>query len=495
MKPLGTITLYYQFLEKNTVDLLDRLIEKAKDYYNFLELLTDTVDSQDVTEELVQVAVVHLTRAGQPTKLVEKISKKYGMLPLIKPWTFFLRTFGERQVYQDNLQKAIDDAIELKPKYWFLFELHLLRVESYIDDVGQMDAAMDIVSDFLENRLELHMFSPRLYIHRLYYSRSQGVFDENSEEFEKARNQDDLLAVWDIILWQMTIVRFHDPQRALEMNEEKHRLAQELGLRNFRVSALNSLSWTYWSLGEYDLALECQLMATEDMDEYEEEFGTPDWRSNNITRLHCDMENGHEALTWANWAFQEHSERGGKGDSRLHIDLARAHVLLGNLDDAANHLDIAKEFVFKQGFEGILGLYYHAVGQLELKSGNLESAMHSFKQALDIAERLKSLYSINRCLISLTKGEISSSIKSGIDSWQEDSGEYMRRLERIAREKKLSGIMMQHSLLKAEYRIAQDRIDDACAILKDALEREDSPGVRTLRSRIQEKIKKISQMA
>ena len=494
MKPLGTITLYYQFLEKSTIDILDSLIMKSINYYSFLELITEYVESNDSPEELVQVAAVHLFRAGQPSMFIEKILKKYGKAPLIKPWTFFLRTFGERQASQDMIQNTIDDAIDLKPKDWFLFELYLLRFESYTDDMGPKIAILDTTIKFFEKRPELYMFFPRLSRCRMEISQDEGETTENHEALETARNLDDTLAVWMILLWQMVMVRFSDPQRALEMNEEKYKLAQELGLRNLQVSALNSMSWTYWSLGEYDLALECHAMATDNMDEYEKEFGTSDWRSNNITRLHCDMGNGQEASTWADWAVQEHFEKGGKGDSRLHIDSARAHILLGNLDVAAKQLDIAKELVFKQGFEGILGLYYNALGEFEVASGNLDAGKHSFDQALNIAERKHALFSMNRCLIALTKTEIAINVESGIDPWQEDSGENMRRLERVAREKKLTGILMQHSILKAEYRVAQDRLDDAKAILMDALNADDSPGVRTLRNRIEERLGELTQM-
>jgi tetratricopeptide (TPR) repeat protein len=318
------------------------------------------------------------------------------------------------------------------------------------------------------------------------------LVDENAEQaielcksgLERAREMDDQLNIWRYLLYLMVCVRQDDPYQALELNEEMYDLSVNLGVKRDQISSLNSLSFTYWTLGEYDLAVESQMMGMDIQDEYEKEFGPADWRSNNLSVLYADMGEGEESLTWALWANQRYREEGGSGNPLFDMQLARANILVGDLDEAHTCLDRARADVLKSGTEGMLGVFYDVLGQYEIATGNLHDGIYHLEQSLEIAERRPSLIAMNRALSRLIEAEIQSFVRSSGKSTQDVSGPYMTRLEEIAVKKNLPGILMQHAILKADFRVVQERYDEARAILNDALKIHDSPGVKALRKKI-----------
>jgi hypothetical protein len=95
---------------------------------------------------------------------------------------------------------------------------------------------------------------------------------------------------------------------------------------------------------------------------------------------------------------------------------------------------------------------------------------------------------INRFLIALTRAEIATNLE---DTNNEVSEQWLSKLGRHAREKKLPGIIMLHALLKTEYLLAQDLRKEAVDTLKDALMEEHSETAITLYQRVQNKLKEL----
>ena len=494
MKPLGSITIFYQFLDQNTVDVLESLMRKAENYYNFVERLTEKVFYENATDELAYMAALHVSYVAQPNSMVERISSKYGHLPLVRPWTIFMRTFAERQTAQVEVPLAVDEAISTEPDDWVVFTFLLWLIFANVDNRLESIKAVDKAEKFLEEHPSLHCFS-----HRITSWRVRLLLDENIEQanelckigLEKAREMDDQHSVWRFLLWLMIGVRQEDPYRALKLNKEMYMLSRNLDIKRDQISSLNSLSFTYWTLGEFDLAVESQMNCMDIEDEYEKEYGPGDWRSNNLSVLYSDMGDGDESLTWALWAEQRYREEGGSGNPLFAVQLARANTLLGRLDEDHEFLDKSRADVLKSGTEGALGIFYGVLGRYEIATGNLEDGKYHLEQALEIAERRPSLIAMNRELSALIETEIQSFVKSGGEASQDVSGPYMLRLEEIAREKNLLGILMQHAILKADFRVVQERYGEAKAILTDALKIHDSPGVETLQRKILEKIQDL----
>ena len=126
-----------------------------------------------------------------------------------------------------------------------------------------------------------------------------------------------------------------------------------------------------------------------------------------------------------------------------------------------------------------------------MATNNLETGFQSLAEALKEAERLSYQTFVNNILLELTKAEVRNFNKLQQGSTAESSGPWMTRFGIHAREKNYPGIMMLHALLKAEYQEMIGETEAAQLTLQDALTFTDSPGVKTLRERIMERLKDL----
>ena len=124
-------------------------------------------------------------------------------------------------------------------------------------------------------------------------------------------------------------------------------------------------------------------------------------------------------------------------------------------------------------------------------SGEPARAIETLRGALEICERTKTQEYTNRTLLALVRAEVELFKLVGGDETSDTSGQWMTYLEDIARSKNLPGILIQHSLLKADFHLAQERVDEARNTLIQALDIYNSPGVKSLQKQILEKIKEI----
>jgi tetratricopeptide (TPR) repeat protein len=248
------------------------------------------------------------------------------------------------------------------------------------------------------------------------------------------------------------------------------------------------MGWAAGILGEYDLALafydEVRMLSAS-MDELSDRHAM-------VLSLICsDLDDAQQALDWAEWALEWHMNHGSEGDTWTHLALAWAFILLGRLDEAENHLDISKGTAFHSGQEREIAFFYFVSGVHETVSGEPARAIETLRGALEIWERIKTQEYMNRTLLALVRAEIESFKQVGGDDTSDSSGQWMTYLEDSARSKNLPGILIQHSLLKADFQLSQGRINDARITLVAALDIYNSPGVRSLQNQVLEKIKEI----
>ena len=59
MKPLGSITKYYPFLDEETQEVLDSLMASSYNYSDFVHQLVEKVSEDDSNDALIFLAAVH----------------------------------------------------------------------------------------------------------------------------------------------------------------------------------------------------------------------------------------------------------------------------------------------------------------------------------------------------------------------------------------------------------------------------------------------------
>ncbi len=73
-------------------------------------------------------------------------------------------------------------------------------------------------------------------------------------------------------------------------------------------------------------------------------------------------------------------------------------------------------------------------------------------------------------------------------------GRCLSKLEKYATERDLPGIRMQAAMLIAEFYLNSGQLKDALAVLQDASDITDSLGVKTLKTKINQRIREMHQL-
>lgn len=483
--------MYHKFINSDDKDIIDEIAAESENYHEFVNRLGEYVGTKDVSSELAHIAIMHAWELRE-TKVIDEIASRYGEDPFVKPWTYPIRTKSDRLSSSHHIQDAVELVMYDNPSDWIKMNLFLLKAYTLLH-TPQGPAALDDAKKMLESSSDLSCFRP--YIHhiecRLIYEQEGNlakVIPICKAGLELALEDNNLYqAVW-LYRWLGMFTMNKDPHSASQHLEEAYNLAKSLGTPFHTAANLIEMGWVSVILGEYDLALafydEARTLAAS-LDEVSDRHAM-------VLSLICsDLDDAQQALDWAEWALEWHMNHGSEGDTWTHSAMARALTLLGRLDEAAEHLDISREMAFRSGQEREIAIYYFVSGLHETYSGEPASAIETLRGALEICERKKTQEYTNRTLLALVRAEIELFKLVGGDETSDSSGQWMTYLEDTAQSKNLPGILIQHSLLKTDFQLAQGRISDARITLIEALDIHNSPGVRSLQNQVLEKIKEI----
>ncbi|MFW9961874.1 MAG: hypothetical protein ACFFDV_12715 [Candidatus Thorarchaeota archaeon] len=478
LEPIGTITNYFPFLEEETIDVLKAIMEKASDYYDFVVRLGNKACDEDVSIELAYIAALHVYRADE-WSLQDRLREKFTDTPEVLVWTFSY-LIPDTPLNRDKVSEVLSRAIEKNPPDWMLMDLYYNIGGWLYNNQSELSELVNTLASILNNNPNLACFESYLsniqsWIH---YLEGDGVlsFLVKQRALELAKKVDDFFSVISRTGDLAHMLKDHNALDALEFAEEYNRLGMLSGLPRKMETARHVMGLIHAVRGEYDMAVECQVAAYEVC--YHDKGPTSN-RCAIASLFSSDIEDGRQALHWANESFRT---AGGKGDALMHYAMLRALLLLGRLEDTDHHLDKLHKLSLTSANEPDQAQFLYGRGLYELKSGNPRAAIESLEQALSINEQLNSQIGINRCLIALTEAEIQIAGESG----EEDtSGPWMVRLESHARKKDYPGIQMHAALLRAEFLVKQGRKEKAHEVLQDALDILDSSTVKTLRTRIQ----------
>ena len=108
MKPLGTITKYYPFIEDESKSILDSLMEDSSSYFDFVQKLCDFAFENEVPVNVAFIAAMQAWWTGIEDAM-RRIQEKYKDVPCIRPWGFaHTSTFCDQERYHDAIVEAID---------------------------------------------------------------------------------------------------------------------------------------------------------------------------------------------------------------------------------------------------------------------------------------------------------------------------------------------------------------------------------------------------
>jgi len=488
MESMGTITKYYPFIDEESKAMLNVLMEGSSSYYDFVKRLSAFVLDNDVSVNLAYLAAVQAWWA-RTEDTMKQIQERYREVPCVRPWGHLHATTGTDQAaHHDAVVKAIEEAMDCSLEDWMKAELYLLHAFYHWPshgDIPSLVEPLEKAKDLIEANPVLNCFEPLVCTFEAMVKRREsdkmGAIPDYQRGQQIAEARDDSLYRYMNLIGLANTLRDLNTQESLTLFEELYDLALDLQVPYFVAEVLNDSALTFETAGEYDLAISCH-------QEGIKVFGGGDGPSLILSRIYSALGEGRLALEWANDAFQYAENR---EIPSLYIRKAWALAVSDMLEEAEDNLDIAHPLIMRTGGVGELAYYYHILGIIEFKRGNLLAALDFLEQAHEITEQVTRGISQSNVLLDLARVEIA------IDSHSKDGtsgatpGVWLSKLEEHARECDYPGVRMLAALLRSEFYQNHGQLGDAHATLVDALDITDSLGVKTIRKRISDRIQEL----
>ena len=490
MEPLGTITKYYTYIDGETQDTLNSVMEESNNYYDFVKRLCNMVLENEVPVNLVYIAAVNAwwCRIEETKNLIQK---KYRDVLCIRPWAYGHNSVDRDQVrFHDAVVDAIDKVIESSAEDWMEAELHLLHAFYHwpLSEVPSLLEPVEKAKALIDANPRLSCFMSLIHAFEGMAKSTEGFRKEAIASVlrgrELAEKHDDSLFIYMNLLEHALFLSSVSVQESLARFEELYDLALDLEVPYFTCEVLNDSALVFEAAGEYDLAISSHYEKLKLLNGGAIPEPIP-------SRVYSTLGDGQRALEVMNRYF-EYAEP--VVTPLYHLWRAWALALVDRLEEAEQILDNAYSLIIKSGSERILGNYFHFSGVVEQRKGNFLAALDLFENAWDIASRIPAGTDQNRALLDLARTEISLSNQSKDSTIIVAPGKWLCKLENHATERDLPGIRMQTALLKSELYQNHGQLKDAHAILVDALDITDSLGVATLRKRISDRIHQLNQL-
>ncbi|MHA1138403.1 MAG: hypothetical protein ACTSSE_18130 [Candidatus Thorarchaeota archaeon] len=494
MKPMGTITKYYPFIDEESKTTLDSLMEESSSYYDFVQRICEVVLNNKVPVNLTYIAAVQAWWCRLKEHM-NQIQEKYKDVPCIRPWGHAHASVESDQIrFHDSVVTAIESLMQESVDDWILTELHLLHAHYHWPMFGDIPSLLEPVEKARElmaaNPL-LRCFEAQAYAYDGWSKRVEGDIDSSVATYKRglelAESHDESLHRYLNLGGLGDVLKNVSIKEAAARFEESYSVVQDLEVPYLEGEVLHDSGLVFEVAGEYDLAMATHLEALKTLEFNESE----NYQSLALTRVYILMGNSERAL--------EMVDRYSKYVEPIETIIVQflkawALALTDKLGDAERILETAYSMIIKSGFEQLLGDYYHISGVIELRKGNFLDAIESIEKAWKIAERMPSGLNKNRALLDLARVEILLSGQSKDSTKIVTPGKWLCKLITYAEERELHGISMQAALLKSEFYQIHDQSKDAQAVLRYALNITDSLGVVTLRKKIKERIQELDQL-
>ncbi|MHA2313285.1 MAG: tetratricopeptide repeat protein [Candidatus Thorarchaeota archaeon] len=474
MKPIGTITKFYPFISVESVKVVESLVEEADHYHDFASKLGDAVCSVEASTELVYLAALHIwhIRDSLAMKIIAKI---YGTDSVVQFFMNLGLSISGNENWKDDVQVALADALKQDLPDWIAFQLHLYYAYSIIEGHPANE-----VSEALEPAKELLLRDPQLSSFQAWIH----FIDAQIRLTEVDMLNAVLSHTKALNLVGHTVVE-KSPSEALEYLDESLNISESLNIPRSIGNTTYFMGYACSVLGEYDLALKFFFRAAE----IAESIQAPMYHILlNIGRVYNILGEGRKAVEW----LQDANDHLGSEPSHfLHLHMAEALVLNRKLDEADRILNQAHKMVLESGRPTAIAWYEYARGVYLLELGDSQSGIDLLTSAFKYFEGFEYGNANSQILTALTKAEIQYIPESISDVGGEVSGPWMTKLEAHARRRNFPGVMIQAALLKAEYLEQQGRYVLAREILESALHITDSLSVKTLHTRVRNRLREL----
>ena len=444
-----------------TREILEDIIGKAKNYNEFVHLLSEKACSEQTTDLTAFFAIHHASNIFD-TDCLEELADRFGRIPIAKPNLYMISAL---QGKHEDLQKAIDateTVIQLNPSGWLELEMLVIRLEAEMlgyPKFTSYDSTMDRIESFLDAEEDYDFYRSRIYDALALKTYRDGDIEETRNltrnAISNAEKHNELYKLSRLYRSLAVYTQAENMIHSKEFLEKSLKLLEFMGDKEGLGYTLYQIGKIQAIRGEYDQAIENTLNVTRI---FQNIGKTTEVFTITLSTLYNMIGEAQAGLEWAKMAEAE-SKHVHK--PRAVLNQVWALAVMGKLDDALEVLDDVRETILKSGMESHLAGLYLIEGIVENACGNLLEAQSSIQDALEIYEKRGALMTMHISLVHLARIEIES-VASGKSS---DIGPWLELLEERARLENYPGLLGIALSLKALYnihygksRIARDSI-------------------------------------
>jgi hypothetical protein len=485
VKPLGTITMCFPYVDEYVETSLNSLMKEAKNFGDFVNRLCEYVCSEQ-SSLLLDYFAFYFSFHISEYNLTDKLEKAGKVPVLAEPLLLIVRYRRGESISWNEMKHSLVRAFRESPNDWISYHFYLkwrYYAQFNFPECDIEVKSLDIIEEGINENKNFEFF--RSYLYRLKAIRY--MYDFNPKERIKQLNQalllakkyDDQIAVADLLAALVNAVKFSDDKRALDLLESSREISERLNYKYNIGHIHQEMGHIMGMRGEFDFSIK----HLSEFKKVRESLGLPLTTQNILMALYyIQCRRSDKALEYIEDVI-ESQETIRKLSAMPIIVRGWALAELRRYADARNELVLGKKLATKSGVAWYRYLWYQlAEGNLEKVEGNYDNAITIYEDVLEFMGDNPMPLIQHICYFNLTEIEIErldiESLNRPIDS----SGHWMHLLDEYVEKNDFPGITAQLLILKAKLYKKQGDTDEVRRLLKGVLRTAKKPSMNYLKN-------------
>lgn len=470
----------FPHVHEDTRNILQSVLDKAKDFGDFAEILCNRVCTESLDPLTTYFAYYFAYNQGY-FKLFDRLQEAGKHSALAKPLLLNVNAYRGMIVEWSECQKAIEGALEDAESDWIACHIYLawrvmaerMYTESYTDS-----GVMLVLESKIEDDNDFSFFISHLFGIKGNRFDKERNLDDAMKMYDQAiihaKKHDDLLSYAILLAEKANMVKRTNVEEALNLLVLHREVCEAIGYADGLGHNDLQLGHIAMAKGEFNLSMRHQNGHLQTLIQ----LGKNNFDAARlIALLYNMMGDGARALELITSNGYEWNT---KNIAIALINEAWAMVNLSRFSDAETQISKARKYILKSDNEVRLALTYFVEGLIEKSRHNFSDASYSFDRALSIFERYYSNAFINMTLVQLTDIEIDTFPYETLNESLDLSGPWMEKLWDHVRKNNLPGIDAQFKLLKAKFLFKQGQVDQSKKLVKEVQKISKSSNMRYL---------------
>jgi tetratricopeptide (TPR) repeat protein len=481
VKPLGTITMCFPYVDEDTKATLQSIMEKAENITDFTERLCDKVCSEPSTPLLEYFAFFFPYKMDH-LYLIDRLVAAGKVSVMAEPFLLQQRAYKGESITWNDMKQSLNKALEAAPNDWIAAQLYTewrITAEIFFPEIDVDVGPIEAITSSIRKNKELAFFESYLYLIQATSLRKQMRHQEYTEKISRAltiaRKHDDQIMAAQLLTLYANATKNTDVKRAIDILISTKELSEQLGFTSNLGLIEHQLGHIMALRGELNAALRHQSEHKRIQDELSISHRTDVL----LASLYNQMSAGEKAMELVE-PFTRPVKPIRRGLSYAHLHKAWALVNLGRYEEARTELGIAHKLVMKSGSPEELTWVRLVEGHLDKMECEFDGAMECFTELLDNLKDDPVPLFQNICLLNLTEIEIEILPEDSLNKKTDSSGPWMMRLIEQTEKNDLPGIAARALLLKAKLRQRQGQYDEVRKLLKEVQKIGEAPSMRYL---------------